>query len=153
MLTHTRSHTHTHTLTHTLTHTHTPSLTSSAPPPPPGFFFSSSHFLNLQIWWPVFRFLQDEQTPQLMRRRHGPHTPHRFLFLLAAAPPDDEEDDDRTTPPPPAAAATPDSAGEEEDGQGEELTCCWQSVSARWPPVIWKALPASEIPPPLTPWP
>lgn len=82
-----------------------------------------------------------------MRRLHGPHTPHRFLFLLATAPDDEDDDDDKATPP----AVTPDDDGDEDEGQGEELACCWQSVSPRWPPVIWKALPASEIPPPADP--
>ena len=61
----------------------------------PGFFFSSSHFLNLQIWCPVFRFLQLLQTPQLMSLLQGTQTPHLFLFFLAGlAPPAPPEDDD-----------------------------------------------------------
>lgn len=65
-----------------------PVLTSSDEP---GFFFSSSHFLNLQIWWPVLRFRQLLQTPQLISRRQGAQTPHLFLFFLAGFPLDTEE--------------------------------------------------------------
>lgn len=83
-----------------------------------------------------------------MSRLHGPHTPQRFLFLLAAAAPeDDDEEDDRPTPP----AVTTEDDGEEDEGQGEAVGCCWQSVRPRWPPVIWKALLASEIAPPADP--
>lgn len=64
----------------------------------PGFFFSSSHFLNLQIWCPVLRFLQLLQTPQLMSLLQGTQTPHLFLFFLAGlappAPPEEDEEEE-----------------------------------------------------------
>lgn len=53
--------------------------------PPAGFFLSSSHFLNLQIWWPVLRLRQLLHCSQLILRLQGGHKPQRLRFFLALA--------------------------------------------------------------------
>lgn len=45
--------------------------------------FSSTHFLSLQIWWPVLRLRQQLHWPQLIFRRHGSHLPHLLRFFLS----------------------------------------------------------------------
>lgn len=44
---------------------------------------SSTHFLNLQIWWPVLRLRQQLHWPQLIFLRHGSHIPHLLRFFLS----------------------------------------------------------------------
>lgn len=45
--------------------------------------FSSTHFLSLQIWWPVLRLRQQLHWPQLIFLRHGWHVPHLLRFFLS----------------------------------------------------------------------
>lgn len=45
--------------------------------------FSSTHFLSLQIWWPVLRLRQQLHWPQLIFLRHGSHVPHLLRFFLS----------------------------------------------------------------------
>lgn len=44
---------------------------------------SSTHFLNVQIWWPVLRLRQQLHWPQLIFLRHGSHIPHLLRFFLS----------------------------------------------------------------------
>lgn len=44
---------------------------------------SSTHFLSLQIWWPVLRLRQQLHWPQLIFLRHGSHIPHLLRFFLS----------------------------------------------------------------------
>ena len=43
----------------------------------------STHFLSLQIWWPVRRLRQQLHWPQLIFLRHGSHVPHLLRFFLS----------------------------------------------------------------------